>query len=485
MIRKRIWFGLAAVLSLAIAWTPILGASQQSAASPTAGNLVFILDASGSMWGQVGGKAKIAIAKEVMTRLVQDLPDDAAVGLVAYGHRRKGDCNDVQELAALAPVDKTGLIKIIQGLNAIGMTPISRSVRLTAERIKTLEEETAIILVSDGKETCDPAPCALVKELKASGFKFVMHVIGFDVTQEERAQLECLAQAGGGQYYAASNAGELLIAAQELVKKSTPPYGILKVMVSKNGKPFSAGITLAHEESGKRWTPASSSGKTGIAEIRLTPGTYQAEIKDIGVSGGRTPVVKLKDITITEGETVERSADFSDGLIRLTTLRNGTPHGASVFYFRQGEAKHFHSEGTHAKTGRLERKLLPGTYTVKITDGGIAGKPTVVFEDLEIAPGVAVEKTAEFAAGELTVTATIEGKPFATPVEITDAQGKAIFKNWTNWPKTGTRIVWLPAGTYAVTVTNSKDNRQKDRFDAVEMAAGQSKTLSSEFPLAP
>ena len=34
-------------------------------------NIIFILDASGSMWGQVEGKAKIVIAKEVLTDLIQ------------------------------------------------------------------------------------------------------------------------------------------------------------------------------------------------------------------------------------------------------------------------------------------------------------------------------------------------------------------------------------------------------------------------------
>jgi Ca-activated chloride channel family protein len=129
------------------------------------GNIIFILDASGSMWGQVEGTAKIAIAKEVLTGLVRDLPDDAMVGLVAYGHRRKGDCDDVEELVALGPLDKEKIVGRIQDLSPKGKTPISRSVRLTDERIKDLKDETTIILVSDGKETCDPDPCTLVRDL--------------------------------------------------------------------------------------------------------------------------------------------------------------------------------------------------------------------------------------------------------------------------------------------------------------------------------
>ena len=279
LTRNMILTGLAALFALLFSLAPAVAGStvvadattriqvqatdaENSVATATAGNIVFILDASGSMWGQVEGQAKIAIAKEVLTGLVTELPDDAVVGLVAYGHRRKGDCDDVEELIPLGPLDKEKMIAKIQALSPKGKTPISRSVRLTAERIKHLEDETTIILVSDGKETCDPDPCGLVKDLKAAGIQFVMHVIGFDVTEEEREQLECMAREGGGQYYTAGNAGEFLSAAREVVQKATPPYGILEVTATKNGKPFRTFVTLTDPASGKRWTKDSTSGET-------------------------------------------------------------------------------------------------------------------------------------------------------------------------------------------------------------------------------
>lgn len=163
----RALFAIAAILMMpGIAW----------AENPQGGNLMFILDASGSMWGQVEGKAKIAIAKEVLIDLIEDLPQGLNVGLVAYGHRRKGDCNDVEELVHLGLLDKQNLINKIKGISPRGKTPITLSVKKTAEKLKTLEDETTIILVSDGKETCEGDPCALVKELRESGIRFVMHV---------------------------------------------------------------------------------------------------------------------------------------------------------------------------------------------------------------------------------------------------------------------------------------------------------------------
>ena len=159
-------------------------------------NLVFIFDASGSMWGQIDGKPKIAIAKEAMDLIVGDLPADMNVGLVAYGHRRKGDCDDVETLIPLGPLDAKAFLKKVNALNPKGKTPMVRSIRMTAEAIKHLEDETTILLVSDGEETCDPDPCGFVAELEKLGIKFVLHVVGFDVGGKTEEQLKCMAQGG-------------------------------------------------------------------------------------------------------------------------------------------------------------------------------------------------------------------------------------------------------------------------------------------------
>ena len=454
---------------------PKTASSPEESLAPA--NLMFILDASGSMWGQVEGKPKIAIAKEVLSDLIRGLPEKAVVGLVAYGHRRKGDCNDVEELIALGPLNKKAMIAQIQQLNARGKTPISRSVRLTAEGIKHLEDETTIILVSDGKETCDPDPCGLVKNLKASGIKFIMHVIGFDVTQEEKLELECMAREGGGKYFTADNAGEFSAAAREVVKKPIPAYGTLRILVTKNKKPFSTAVKITNLETGKTSAPVSSSDKTGIAELRLDPGNYLVELKDLTVSGGKAPSVKLTDIVINAGETIERNADFSDGSLVVTTLLNGRPFKGHIFYYRQGEKKHFHNENTHPKTGQLKRKLLPGLYRIKAGTDSITGKPAVIFDSLKIAPGSTVEKTAEFFSGEVTIASTLDGKPYAMPFKIYDLSGKKIFKNWT---QNGQRLVRLAAGIYTIKVTTNVDGSIKS-FENVIIETGQSQTVTADF----
>jgi Ca-activated chloride channel family protein len=180
--------------------------------------VMFILDASGSMWGKVGDKTKIEVAKEVMASAVTALPKEVRVGLTAYGHRKKGDCTDVEILIPAGSNDRQGLLKKVMSLSPKGKTPIAASIKMVAENLKNKENETTIILVSDGIETCHDDPCGVVKALKQSGIKFIIHVVGFGVDTKATEQLKCIASAGGGRYFGVADASALA-SAFEAVKE--------------------------------------------------------------------------------------------------------------------------------------------------------------------------------------------------------------------------------------------------------------------------
>ncbi len=185
-------------------------------------NVMLVLDASGSMWGQVEGKAKIEIAREAVDRLVDNWKPEDRLGLVAYGHRRKGDCQDIETLFAPAPVDAESFRSRVRALNPVGMTPLSAAVIQAADVLKSSEQKATVILVSDGEETCNLDPCQVGKDLETAGVDFTAHVIGFDVSNPaHQAQLRCLAQNTGGQYFNAKDATDLAGALSAAVAAST------------------------------------------------------------------------------------------------------------------------------------------------------------------------------------------------------------------------------------------------------------------------
>ncbi len=188
--------------------------------------MVLVLDASGSMWGQIDGKARIQIAKEVMGDVIDQLPSDFQTGLTVYGHRRKGDCKDIEMVMPLGPHNPTAMKAKIKAISPKGKTPLSEAVRQAAKALRYTEERATVVLVSDGLETCDIDPCELAAELAMSGVDFTVHVIGFDISKEDQARLRCLADKTGGLFLAAGDAQSLhkaLSRTVEKVKEPPPP----------------------------------------------------------------------------------------------------------------------------------------------------------------------------------------------------------------------------------------------------------------------
>ena len=181
--------------------------------------IFYILDGSGSMWGRVDGKIKIQVAKEVMTTLLKETPPGIDCGIVVYGHRKKGDCTDIEMIVPMGALQKETAIEKINRVSPKGKTPISASISMAVDKVKGSEAASTIVLVSDGIETCGKDPCTVVKNLKNSGINFVIHVVGFNVKKDAAKQLACIAEAGGGNYFSTTNATDLL-AAMNQIKES-------------------------------------------------------------------------------------------------------------------------------------------------------------------------------------------------------------------------------------------------------------------------
>lgn len=185
-------------------------------------NVMLVLDASGSMWGQIDGVSKVEIARDAVGALVKDWEPENQLGLIAYGHNRKGDCDDIETLIPVGPLDAKAFEARVRRLNALGMTPLSAAVIKGAEALKHTEQKATVILISDGEETCKLDPCAVGKQLEQAGVDFTAHVIGFDIANlEHQAQLRCLAENTGGRYLNARDAAELTNAVNAVVAVAT------------------------------------------------------------------------------------------------------------------------------------------------------------------------------------------------------------------------------------------------------------------------
>ena len=193
------------------------------ASAAAAERAIIVLDASGSMWGQIDGTAKISIARDVLADVLGKVPPDMSLGLLAYGHREKGSCADIELLLPPEPGSSAKIAGAARDISPKGKTPLTEAVRRAATELRYDEEKATVILITDGLETCNADPCALARELEAGGVDFTAHVVGFGLSPEEGQQVACLAEETGGRYISADNAEALVDALTETVAEVADP----------------------------------------------------------------------------------------------------------------------------------------------------------------------------------------------------------------------------------------------------------------------
>ncbi|WP_420844124.1 vWA domain-containing protein [Leptospira montravelensis] len=161
---------------------------------------VFILDASGSMSEKWDGKTRMAVAKEKLLQVLGGLPKDVSVGLVAYGNRIAG-CSSAR---LYHPIQRGAASIVSQKISSIipaGSTPIAQTLNVVGEFLLNDVQETEIIFISDGVESCDGDPKAVLYQLKNSGKKFRLQVLGIDIDPQGEEDLKRLSILGDGNYY--------------------------------------------------------------------------------------------------------------------------------------------------------------------------------------------------------------------------------------------------------------------------------------------
>ena len=215
---------------LALLLVPASAPAQSQPAPDKDAAVILVVDASKSMKADDGsGQPKMAAAKAALNTLVDELPDDAKVGLRIYGSEVSGTgkaagCADTKLVSPVAPLDRPGLKSAIDAITPKGFTPIGRSLQGAAQDLGTAKQKT-VVLVSDGGDNCaPPAPCGVARDLAKGGVALKIQAVGFQVASSARKQLQCIADAGGGRYVDADNAKELGGQLRSLTARALRPY---------------------------------------------------------------------------------------------------------------------------------------------------------------------------------------------------------------------------------------------------------------------
>jgi Ca-activated chloride channel homolog len=371
------------------------------------GKSIIVLDASGSMWGQIDGRAKLEIAREALGTVLSGLDPATEIGLMAYGHREKGSCEDIELVVPPGPGTGQAITDAANAMKFLGKTPLSEAVRRAASELKSTEAKATVILITDGIETCEADPCALGAELEASGVDFTAHVVGFGLTEDEGKAVACLAENTGGKYIQASDAGALVEALKTTVAVAEPePAPVPEpeptpMALEKNFDPV---IVLAEGQD----EPADAILDDAFVTLRLILPDGALSEETISVYGKQTELVPPgtyrmttelndakaeQDVTITADALAQPVANVNGGVLnlRLYAYEGGEVAEAAYWEMRgagdvaesgYGQTLHVFPAGDYAFLASLGAAKVEETVTIE------AGKQ--IDKDVIIGTGLVV-----------------------------------------------------------------------------------------------
>lgn len=295
----------ALVLAPALASSPSAFAQTGNTADRS---VLLVLDASGSMNAKLPtGGTRIDAAKAAVAAFLGNLDPNMRIAYRVYGHQsptKEKNCKDTELMVGFGTTsaNRDAILTKTQGVKAQGYTPITYVIQLAAGDIAKEPGARIIVLVSDGKETCEGDPCAAAKALADADAKLVIHTIGFNVDTAARYQLQCIAKVARGTYSDTSSAADLGARLGAVAAAKAPPAPpatktTITIARPKPGKlqiknPDLRGHKVTEAVSGKQ--VASLSNVQSVVE--LPAGLYNVTFgptvwKSVEVKGGETTVL--------------------------------------------------------------------------------------------------------------------------------------------------------------------------------------------------
>ena len=356
------------------------------------GRAYVIYDSSGSMWGELSDQSrKYEAGRTALSTLLENGFSNRLIALRAYGHRRKADCRDSELIVPFAePAEaKQKVIDAVEGIRPTGKTPITYSLR---EALKDFDGNAGdILLISDGIETCDADPCALMSEWQASKVNIRVHVVGVGLNEVERKAMACIADTSGGKYFDADSAKGFTEALDDASDAIDEPviakpvddadrFALVLRGADETGRSFRVAGT--YYKGDEVLGPIADNGRTGV----VGPGDYIVEAGAQLQDGSAYKPTKTS-VTVSEpGDTIVDILVTRPASVSAKFTENGVAHRGSNVTAYQDSAKVFtfrSFDEALARPGEYDFRATPNTENeLVLTETLIEGEATELLFEL-------------------------------------------------------------------------------------------------------
>ena len=496
-------FGLALLAAVLLLLSAVAGSARAQ------NSAVLVLDHSSTMWTQVSGAAKIAVARDMIKTIIEEYEGKLNLGLLVFGAKKPNACDDIEALKPVGAIDTKGYGQALDALKPKGSAPIAASLAAANSMFKG-NGAHSIIMIVDGPDNCKADPCAAAKSLKQKSPEAIVHLIGFDAQAQDKLQeLSCVASETGGMFATAISEDELelhLRRAFQLAASGSPggPLGAspgarfaavqpgagqpgpqsftsnepgtlaLSAVMSDGGQPLGSGLIWrvfdgqVQDDGSYRLISTSRDARPSIS---MKPGDYL-----INASYGRANITKR--LTIWPGKEQQDTFNLNAGGLRLyATLAKQPLFSEQTLSFEVSseETDQFGNRRKvigNAKSGVVIR-LNSGNYRVH----SVYGDSNAVIEaDVTVEPGKLTEATVDHQAGKVTfrLVQKAGGEAMADTVwNIFSGDGQLVKRSGGAFPSHV-----LAAGSYQLKV----EHNGKEIGAAFAVEAGDKKQVEVVMP---
>jgi Ca-activated chloride channel family protein len=333
------------------------GTREPAKPKPTT-RILFVFDASQSMYGRWQSDTKFNIAVKLFSNILDSLHSqpNLELALRMYGHQKPfppQDCNDTR---LEVPFGKDNIARIKHVLKTTipkGTTPIAFALSQATKDFPACDNcRNIVILITDGLEECGGDPCSVSLELQKKGIVLKPFIVG--IGKNFREQFECV-----GTYFDASNETEFRNALNIIISRSLNPTSVQVNLLDAYGKPTETNVNMTfydHLSGLPKYNFIHSINAKGFPDtLDIDPLiTYDVVVHTI-------PSVHRDTIKITPGIHNIIGIDAPQGYLAFKSTGNSTLKYLPCIVRKHGE----HETITVQQFDQTE-KYLTGSYDVEI-----------------------------------------------------------------------------------------------------------------------
>ena len=344
---------------------------------------MFVIDGSGSMWGRFepDQRAKIDIVRELVKAKVEAAAPSAKIGMTSFGHRRRGDCSDVEVIAPVG-IDREAILAPLAKLNPKGKGPLVTGLRDAIAALGATRP-AALIVIGDGADNCQQDTCAAADEIAKSTPGVAIHMISAGVEPADAPRLACIAKATGGSFAdvrdtsgltAAVDAATTLVmlapaspgAAPAAASAAPPPGASLRATaaLAKGSAPLNAPIAWQIFKKDSSDPVARSDGPDITAT--LDPGAYE-----IAAHLGRLSARQAIMIETGKPLSVVVPFDASRIKVNVRATKASEPSASAFVTLVPEQEKDPAPPALIGRSGVLDEIVTPGDYKLTASDGAV------------------------------------------------------------------------------------------------------------------